>query len=111
VPPAALKVMLRAKGLARSILVTDATAAADAPPGTYGFAGMAIERSADGRVQAPGTDVLAGSALRLDDAVRNIAAWGLADEAEARAMASTRPLALLAPAFAAHGIPRPAGVG
>jgi N-acetylglucosamine-6-phosphate deacetylase len=33
IPKDALKVLLRAKGLARSILVTDATAAAGAPPG------------------------------------------------------------------------------
>jgi N-acetylglucosamine-6-phosphate deacetylase len=40
VPPPALKVMLRAKGLGRSVLVTDATAAAATPPGLYSFAGM-----------------------------------------------------------------------
>ena len=35
VPPAAMKVMLRAKGLERSVLVTDATSAAGAPAGLY----------------------------------------------------------------------------
>lgn len=95
VPPDALKVMLRAKGLGRSVLVTDATAAADAPPGLYGFAGMTIERAADGSVRVPGSAVLAGSGLCLDDAVRNVVAWGLATEEQAVAMASTIPAALV----------------
>jgi N-acetylglucosamine-6-phosphate deacetylase len=95
VPPHALKVMLRAKGKDRCVLVTDATAAAAAAPGLYRFAGMAIEHSADGSVRVPGTTTLAGSALRLDHAVRNVLGWGLADAAEAIAMASTAPAALL----------------
>jgi N-acetylglucosamine-6-phosphate deacetylase len=95
IPPAALKVLLRAKGLARSILITDATAAAAAPPGFYNFAGMAIERAADGSVREPGSPVLAGSALCLDRAVRNVVAWGLASPAQAIAMASSIPAALL----------------
>lgn len=95
VPPHALGVLLRAKGLARSILVTDATAAADTAPGLYDFAGMRIEHTADGSVREPGSRVLAGSALRLDQAVRNVVAWGFAGAAEAIAMASTQPSALL----------------
>lgn len=94
-PPHALKVMLRAKGLGRSILVTDATAAAAAPVGLYRFAGMAIEHAADGSVRVPGTAALAGSALRLDQAVRNLVAWGLADANQAIAMASVTPASLL----------------
>ena len=95
IPPAALKVMLRAKGLARSILVTDATAAAATPPGIYDFAGMKIEHALDGSVREPGSAVLAGSALCLDQAVRHVVAWGLASPSAAIAMASTIPAALL----------------
>ncbi len=100
IPRHALKVMLRTKTAARSVLVTDATAAAAAPPGFYPFAGMTIQRTEDGSVRLPGTSTLAGSALALDQAVRNIAAWGLADAATAIAMASTHPNTLLA----RHGI-------
>lgn len=96
VPPEALRVMIRAKGPARSILVTDATAAAAAPPGLYRFAGMAIERTEDGAVRVPGTDRLAGSALCLDDAVRCIVAVGAATAADALAMAGDHPARLLA---------------
>ena len=95
IPPHALGVLLRAKGLARCILVTDATAAADAPVGLYDFAGMRIEHAADGSVRVPGGTTLAGSALRLDQAVRNVVAWGFAPVKTARAMASAHPAALL----------------
>ena len=95
IPKDALKVLLRAKGPGRSILVTDATAAAGAPPGMYEFAGMAIERAPDGSVREPGSAVLAGSGLCLDQAVRNVVAWGFASAAEAVAMASSIPAAVL----------------
>lgn len=107
VPPFALRVMLRAKTVARSILVSDATAAAAAGPGLYRLGDLAIERGADGAVRLPGTDRLAGSALVLADAVRNLVAWGLASEAEATRMAAANPAALLAPALAAHGVRLP----
>lgn len=108
IPREALKVLIRAKTPHRCILVTDATSAAAAPPGLYAFAGMTIEHAPDGPVRVPGTTVLAGSALRLDQAVRNLIAWSLADPATALAMASTQPNALLAPALAHHGIALPA---
>ncbi|MGA3398778.1 MAG: amidohydrolase family protein [Acetobacteraceae bacterium] len=109
IPLPALKVLLRAKGLSRAVLVTDATTAAAAPPGLYRFAGRSIEHAADGSVREPGSDVLAGSALCLDQAVRNLVAWGLAAPAEAVRLASANPAALLAPALAARGIVLPAG--
>ncbi|GGH19279.1 N-acetylglucosamine-6-phosphate deacetylase [Alsobacter metallidurans] len=105
--PAALKVMLRAKGLERSILVTDAVAAAASPPGLYPFAGMTVEKTADGRVSQPGTPYLAGSCLTLDGAVRNVVRWGLATPEQAVAMASTHPRTLLAPAMRRHGVVEP----
>jgi N-acetylglucosamine-6-phosphate deacetylase len=108
IPPGALKVLIRAKTPNRSILVTDATSAAGAEAGIHQFAGMTIELAADGSVRVPGTATLAGSALCLDQAVRNVVAWGLADAATALAMASTHPNALLAPALTHHGIALPA---
>ncbi|HEY1936057.1 MAG TPA: N-acetylglucosamine-6-phosphate deacetylase [Acetobacteraceae bacterium] len=104
IPVPALKVLLRAKGPERSVLVTDATAAAAAPPGVYRFAGMAIEHATDGSVRVPGQAVLAGSALCLDQAMRNLVEWGIADAAQAVRLASDNPAALLAPALAAHGL-------
>jgi N-acetylglucosamine-6-phosphate deacetylase len=108
IPPEALKILLRAKTPHRSVLVTDATAAADAPPGLYRFAGMTIEHTQDGSVRVPGTATLAGSSLTLDRAVRNLVVWNLADAPAALAMASAHPNALLAPALAHHAIAPPA---
>jgi len=109
VPPPALKVLLRAKGLDRTVLVTDATAAAATPPGIYRFAGMSIEHTENGTVRVPGGATLAGSALCLDQAVRNVVAWGFAGPPEGIRLASANPAALLAPALAAHGLRLPAG--
>ena len=104
VPPFALKAMIRAKGASRTILVTDATAAAAAPAGRYDFAGMAIERNEAGEVRALGGSVLAGSALTLDLAVRNLVAWRIASADEAIRMASDHPAQALRPALEAHGL-------
>ena len=109
VPPEVLRVLVRAAGPDRSILVTDAVAAAAAPPGRYAFAGMMVQSDAAGAVRLPGQASLAGSALCLDAAMRNLVAWSIAMPATAVAMASTRPAALLAPALAAHGLAVPPG--
>ncbi len=106
-PPRALKAMLRAKGIERAILVTDAVAGAAARPGRYTLGSLAIERHDDGSVRLAGSTALAGAALLLDEAVRNVVAWGLADAGTALAMASTNAMAALAPALARFGIPVP----
>ncbi|WP_265257900.1 N-acetylglucosamine-6-phosphate deacetylase [Verminephrobacter aporrectodeae] len=108
VPPRALRSMLRAKGLARSILVTDAVSAAGAArPGSYRFAGFDVELGSDGAVRTPGSAYLAGSSLTLDRALRNAVAWGCASFEEAIAMASENPRRILADAFQRHGIALP----
>jgi len=90
-PPATVKSMIRAKTPARSILVTDAIAAAGMPTGRYTLGGQEVELSPTGRVAAPGASNLAGSALRLDVAIGNTVRFtGLTLE-EVAAMASTRP--------------------
>lgn len=104
VAPYALKVMLRAKGIARSVLVTDAVSAAGVKPGLYPFAGMTVERSADGSVREPGAPMLAGSSLTLDQAVRNVVDWGLCTFTEATTMAGAN-------ARAAVGVCAPAAAG
>jgi len=97
--------MLRSKGLARSILVTDAVSAAGATrPGAYRFAGSVVELGRDGSVRIPGSNYLAGSSLTLDRAVRNVVAWTDACFEEAIAMATENPQRILASAFGRHGI-------
>src|SRR3954469_23352170 len=109
-PVAALKTMLRAKGSDRSILVTDAVSAAVTEPGLYAFAGMSVEHAADGSVRMPGSRYLAGSALTLDQAVRNLVDWQLATPDQALAMASRNPHQLMDKAFAAFRVQADPGV-
>jgi N-acetylglucosamine-6-phosphate deacetylase len=107
VPPHALKAMIRAKGDANVILVTDATAAAESPPGRYKFASMTLAREADGRVHEPDSARLAGSSLTLDQAVRNIVAWHIAPLSAALRYARENPRTVLQPALNARGIVLP----
>jgi len=99
IPPFALQSLIRAKGVERSILVTDAVCAAQMPVGSYHFAGMEIAMQADGRVTKGEEQGLAGSALTLDQAVGNIVRWGIVSFDEAVLMASTRPREILQPAL------------
>jgi N-acetylglucosamine-6-phosphate deacetylase len=90
-PPATVKTMVRAKGGARTMLVTDAVAAAGCAPGRYTLGGVECELGPDGRVSLPGTPYLAGSALTLDRAIANTVRFtGLPVEAVIP-MASTVP--------------------
>jgi N-acetylglucosamine-6-phosphate deacetylase len=67
-----LKVALRAKGIERSVLVTDAAAPAGAAPGRYYLGEQAVDLTPDNRVVLAGQDKLAGSALRMDRGVENL---------------------------------------
>ncbi len=94
-PPDTVKAMVRAKGAGRSILVTDASAAAGSPPGRYTIGGVLSESSEDGRVSLPGTPYLAGSALTLTAAVANTVRFTGLPLASVLPMASTIPAGLM----------------
>jgi len=67
-----LKVALRAKGVGRGVLVTDASTPAGALPGRYQLGEQAIDLTPDNRVVLAGTSRLAGSALRMDRGIENL---------------------------------------
>ena len=94
-PPAVVKCFLRCKGVARSILVTDAIAAAGQPPGRYRLGHVEVEVTPARRVCLPGTPYLAGSVLELHEAVANTVRYSDATLAEALRMASANPAELL----------------
>jgi N-acetylglucosamine-6-phosphate deacetylase len=71
-PPSFLKVALRAKGLERSLLVTDAVMPAGCPPGDYKLGEVDVELHSDGSVRLAGGSRLAGSALTMDRAIANV---------------------------------------
>ena len=104
-PASTLKAMIRAKGPERSILVTDAMAAAgcgdrDGRPAPttarrFTIGDVVCELGSDGRVSLPGTPYLAGSSLTLDRAIANtVRATGLPIETVIP-MASAIPAACL----------------
>ncbi|MBF9235393.1 N-acetylglucosamine-6-phosphate deacetylase [Microvirga alba] len=65
-PADTFKAMVRAKGLERSVLVSDAVSLAGMPPGRYDQpVGGSVEVSAEGRVGVTGTPYLAGAGLPL----------------------------------------------
>ena len=74
-PAHVLRSFVRAKTPLRSIIVTDAMAAAGAPPGRYTLAGRALEVGPDRVVRQPGQPNFAGSALTMNEAVSNYAAF------------------------------------
>ncbi len=90
-PPSFVKCAVRAKGLHRSILVTDATATAGCPPGRYRLGEVEVELTAENRVQIVGTDRLAGSALRMDRGVENLMRFAGLSLAEALRLATVNP--------------------
>ena len=93
VHPAALNVALRAKGPERIALVTDAIAAAGAPPGRFALAG--VEVISDGKSARLADGTLAGSTLTMDRAVRMISGVAGARLEDALAMASSVPAAAI----------------
>jgi N-acetylglucosamine-6-phosphate deacetylase len=95
VPQTTVKAMLRAKGVAKSILVTDAIAAAGCAPGRYRIGGVECDLGDDGRVSLPGTPYLAGSSLTLDRAIANTVRFSGLPLDEVIPMASTIPATYL----------------
>lgn len=90
-PESFLRVALRAKGIERSILVTDAVAPAMSKPGPYGLGEVDIELREDGRVTMQGAERLAGSGLRMDHAIGNVMRMAGVSLAEAVTMATRNP--------------------
>jgi N-acetylglucosamine-6-phosphate deacetylase len=86
-----LRRALQAKGTERSLLVTDAVAPAMCAPGPYMLGGVEVQLKDDGRVVLRGGNRLAGSSLRMDQAIGNVMSRAGVTLAEAVTMATTNP--------------------
>jgi N-acetylglucosamine-6-phosphate deacetylase len=84
-------VALRAKGVERSILVTDAVMPAGCQPGEYMLGEVEVELHADGSVRLRGGTRLAGSALTMDRAVSNVMRMSGVNLRDAVTMATINP--------------------
>ena len=86
-----LKVALRAKGIERAVLVTDAVMPACCAPGPYMLGEVEVELHPAGNVTLRGGNRLAGSALRMDRGVENLMKLAGLSLAEAVTMATRNP--------------------
>jgi len=86
--PAIVKLVAHAKGPDKTVLITDATAAAGMPDGHYHLGSLEVEVK-DGRCVANGW--LAGSVLTMDRAVRNLSRFADWNLAQAISAASRNP--------------------
>ena len=92
--PEVLKVYLRAKCSERVVLITDATAAASAEPGLYRLGNLELLLGSDPVIFDHKTSRPIGSAVTLDQCVRNVMQWYNISLKEAVSWASENPLKL-----------------
>jgi N-acetylglucosamine-6-phosphate deacetylase len=86
-----LRAALRAKTVPRAILVTDASAPAGAAPGRYRLGKQDADLMLDGSVVLTGTNRLAGSALKMNDAIANVMRMAGVSLSQAVDMATINP--------------------
>jgi N-acetylglucosamine-6-phosphate deacetylase len=92
VPADMFKVMVRAKGFDRCILVSDTVALAGMPPGTYTTpVGGRVELHAKGRLSLAGTEFLAGAVVPLKDGVARAMSMMGSSLADSLRMATENP--------------------
>jgi N-acetylglucosamine-6-phosphate deacetylase len=91
IPRAFLRAATRAKGVERSVLVTDAVMPAMCQPGRYDLGEVWVELKSDGRVVLEGGSRLAGSSLRMDHAIGLAVHLGRLSLREALTMATVNP--------------------
>jgi N-acetylglucosamine-6-phosphate deacetylase len=82
---------VHAKGIERSLLVTDAVMPAMCDPGPYRLGQVDVELRPNGSVVLRGGARLAGSALRMDHAIGNAVRLGNISLRDALAMATINP--------------------
>jgi N-acetylglucosamine-6-phosphate deacetylase len=88
IPESFFRSAVRAKGVERSVLVTDAVMPAMCLPGLYQLGHVSVELLDNGSVVLQGGDRLAGSALRMDRAIANAVRLGRLSLRQAIAMAT-----------------------
>lgn len=86
-----LTVALRAKGVERSVLITDAVMPAGCEPGDYSLGEVAVRLHPEGRVTLRESGRLAGSALRMDRGIGVLMRLGGLSLRDAVTMATRNP--------------------
>ncbi len=91
IPSAFFRAAVRAKGVERAVLVTDAVMPAMCTPGPYTLGQVEVELQPDGAVVMRGATRLAGSALRMDHAIGNSVRLGRLSLRDSITMATVNP--------------------
>jgi N-acetylglucosamine-6-phosphate deacetylase len=95
-PPAVMRAMIRAKGVERSILVSDAVSVAGQSPGRYRlFDEIEVELRPNGRLELAGTPLLAGAVTALPTCLGNALRYADATLRDAVRMVTRNPSRLL----------------
>jgi N-acetylglucosamine-6-phosphate deacetylase len=95
VDPAVVETLVAAKGIDRVALITDCMHAAGLPEGDYDMGAGHLITVADGLAKLTGTEIIAGSTLTMERAVRNVVHWAGVSVPEASRMASENQARLL----------------
>lgn len=95
-PPSFMQCAVRAKGVERTVLVSDAVGVAGLPPGRYRFAdGADVELLESGRLELAGTPYLAGAVTALPTCVANAVRYARVTLPDAVRMVTANPSRLL----------------
>jgi N-acetylglucosamine-6-phosphate deacetylase len=95
-PPSVMRTVLRAKGVDRAYLVSDAVAVAGLAPGRYTWAGgIEVELRDDGRLELAGTPLLAGAVTAIPTCVGNAVRYAGVTLGDAVRMVTATPSRVL----------------
>jgi N-acetylglucosamine-6-phosphate deacetylase len=94
-PASVLKVIIRAKGIPRTIVTSDASFLAKMCPGTYRDAGHRVVLEASGRIWNPEARCLAGSSAMMIDCMNHLASLGFLNFEDLLEIGFHNPLRLI----------------
>jgi len=94
-PPAVMKVILRAKGVARVIIVSDQASVTGLTPGRHRAMGTEVVLEESGRLHIPEKGCLAGSSATMLECMNHLASLGFLSAEELETVGFHNPLRLL----------------
>jgi len=94
-PPPVIKSFLRAKGVERTIVISDAAPLAGMAPGRYRALGNEVVLEPDGKLHNPSKNCLVGSSSTMLQCMTHLASLDILSAAELRAVGLDNPLRLL----------------
>lgn len=94
-PPEVITTVIRAKGVKKTIVTSDAACIAGCPPGEYYTHGNRALLESSGRIYNPDKQCLVGSSAMMRDCVRHLRSLDIVNDDEIMCMSVDNPMALL----------------